>query len=64
MKSRVVQLGYELTDVQVKEVTAKIKQMGDSQYYKRDLLTYKTDRFIQFAHWPLTIQTVSFTRTI
>lgn len=29
MKSRVVQLGYDLTDVQVKEVTAKIKQMAD-----------------------------------
>jgi len=29
VKSRVVQLGYELTDDQVKEVTAKIKQMAD-----------------------------------
>ncbi|OIW34433.1 homocitrate synthase [Coniochaeta ligniaria NRRL 30616] len=29
VKSRVVQLGYELTDDQIKEVTAKIKQMAD-----------------------------------
>ncbi|KAH8911097.1 homocitrate synthase [Coniochaeta sp. PMI_546] len=29
VKSRVVQLGYDLTDDQVKEVTAKIKQMAD-----------------------------------
>ncbi|KAK7429229.1 homocitrate synthase lys21 [Neonectria magnoliae] len=29
VKSRVLQLGYSLTDDQIKEVTAKIKQMGD-----------------------------------
>ncbi|EHK22632.1 uncharacterized protein TRIVIDRAFT_28038 [Trichoderma virens Gv29-8] len=29
VKSRVQQLGYSLTDDQIKEVTAKIKQMGD-----------------------------------
>ncbi|KAK7413052.1 homocitrate synthase lys21 [Neonectria punicea] len=29
VKSRVLQLGYSLTDDQINEVTAKIKQMGD-----------------------------------
>ncbi|RYO76177.1 hypothetical protein DL766_007476 [Monosporascus sp. MC13-8B] len=49
VKSRVVQLGYSLTDDQIKEVTAKIKQMADI----RPLAIDDTDSIIHSYHLSL-----------
>ncbi|KAK5998289.1 Homocitrate synthase [Cladobotryum mycophilum] len=49
VKSRVVQLGYSLTDDQIKDVTAKIKQMADI----RPLAIDDTDSIIHSYHLSL-----------
>ncbi|KAI5928628.1 hypothetical protein F4810DRAFT_644513 [Camillea tinctor] len=49
IKSRVDQLGLKMTDDQIKEVTAKIKQMGDI----RPLAVDDTDSIIRSFHFEL-----------
>lgn len=70
VKSRVLQLGYEMTDDQIKEVYVALSPNHETRSRRELALTFleigllRLSRWATFVPWRLTTRTVSFTRTI